>query len=294
MLVLMVCHGTGVELPIDVPLQLLTGLLVSASVLATIMIFKDAYFRLDENRTAWILFLAGFAILNFVIGVINIVNHNVLKDGVLSFMGCTNLTEANLPNSIIIIEAYAFCGCKGIKGSLNLPPRLKTLGYYAFYECEGLTGDVVIPDSVTRFEPAFTRCKGLDGTFYLPDGVEWDGQMITETNIQSISVNDTNEMYKVYDGILYDKNLTKALFCPASRTGTVTFPETLTEIGDHSFRMCSKLEGDICLPAGVKKIGEFAFDQSGFDGKLYLPEIIKQARKLFTVILRKTIFTGRS
>ncbi len=91
MLVLMVCHGTGVELPIDVPLQLLTGLLVSASVLATIMILKDAYFRLDENRTAWILFLAGFAILNFVIGVINIVNHNVLKDGVLSFMGCTNL-----------------------------------------------------------------------------------------------------------------------------------------------------------------------------------------------------------
>ena len=95
---------------------------------------------------------------------------------------------------------------------------------------------------------------------------------MAETSIKSISVKQTNERYAVIDGILYTKDMSKVLYCPPFKEGEISFPETLTEVGDYAFQNCENLRGNIVFPSGVKKIGQFAFDESGFDGKVVFNE----------------------
>ena len=91
MLILLICHASGVDIPLETGLQILVGILISAAVLATILIMKDAYFRLDENRIGWIMFFVAMALLNLVIGAVNIMNGNNIADGKLTTAGNANL-----------------------------------------------------------------------------------------------------------------------------------------------------------------------------------------------------------
>ena len=89
--ILMICHASGVDLPLDTGLQILVGILISAAVLATPLILKDAYFRLDENRNGWIISFVAMGLLNLAFGAVNIMNGNNIADGKLTTAGNANL-----------------------------------------------------------------------------------------------------------------------------------------------------------------------------------------------------------
>jgi hypothetical protein len=75
-------------------------------------------------------------------------------------MGCTGLTSANIPNSVVSIGNRAFYECAGLT-SLAIPDSVTEIGGYAFYKCTGFTS-VTIGNSVTTIgNDAFYGCTGL-------------------------------------------------------------------------------------------------------------------------------------
>lgn len=57
---------------------------------------------------------------------------------------------------------------------------------------------------------------------------------------------------------------------------TITFPDTITEIGNFAFWQCSGLKGTLELPDQLESIGERAFNEcTGFSGKLELPSTLQ-------------------
>lgn len=56
------------------------------------------------------------------------------------------------------------------------------------------------------------------------------------------------------------------------RFKTITFPDTLTKIGNNAFMYCYGLEGALTLPEGLKEIGELAF--SPYVSGSYVPQPI--------------------
>ena len=82
-----------------------------------------------------------------------------------AFGGCTGLTKVTFGNSVTTIGTAAFMGCTGLT-NIDLPSSLTTIGVQAFAFCTGLTS-VTIPNSV-NFDvmngpdiQQFYRCIGL-------------------------------------------------------------------------------------------------------------------------------------
>ena len=136
--------------------------------------------------------------------------------------------------NVIKIESRAFDNCIGLT-SITIPSSVTEIEWRAFSGCIGLTS-ITIPDSVTKIEGgAFSGCTGL-----------------TE-----IKVDAGNKYFSSEDGALYNKDKTKILHCPESKT-SITIPDTVTEIEAFAFYGCTGLTS-ITIPDSVTKIGASAF-----------------------------------
>ena len=51
------------------------------------------------------------------------------------FMDCDNLIDVELPDTLIYIDDYAFCGCSELK-HINFPEGLIIIEHDAFNECQ--------------------------------------------------------------------------------------------------------------------------------------------------------------
>ena len=69
---------------------------------------------------------------------------------------CSKLKTVSLPNSISMIEEYAFCDCISL-GNINWPTGLTTIGPEAFWGCSKLSGTVNLSSTAltTIYEGAF-------------------------------------------------------------------------------------------------------------------------------------------
>lgn len=76
------------------------------------------------------------------------------------FLGCKELVNINMPNTVTDIETGAFLGCHGLK-DLNLPNSLTRIGESAFAFCHNLNS-INIPKGVANIECcAFENCINL-------------------------------------------------------------------------------------------------------------------------------------
>ena len=164
-----------------------------------------------------------------------------------------------------------FFGSKGLT-NVTIPNSVTEIGLYAFVGCEGLTS-ITIPDSVTVIgHEAFRRCTGLT----------------------RINVDNNNQNYTSNDGVLYNKDMTTLIRCPAKKQGSFTIPNSVTSIENYAFEDCTGLtrinvdnnnkiytsndgvvyskdmtslvcfpegkQGEFTIPDSVVEIGEWAFD----------------------------------
>ncbi len=74
-------------------------------------------------------------------------------------------------------------------------------------------------------------------------------------NLTSITVDAGNSNYASYDGVLYNKEKTKMLFCPGGKSGTVTLPSSLTSLGAKAFLGAINTNNQY---AGCPKISAFS------------------------------------
>ncbi len=212
-----------------------------------------------------------------------------LEEG--TFEDCTSLKSAKLPESLKAIKYACFADCKSLV-SISIPSSVTSIGRFAFTDCTSLTkftvdeknisycstGGVLynkamtkliafpakmsslsIPSSVYMIEQAaFSENSSLT-TAVIPSTVSeiGDRAFYRCSKLKNILVNDANKNFTSHDGVLYNKDATQLICCPAGKTGILTVEPTIERIAPSAFES-SSLCG-IKLPGTLLQIGEKAF-----------------------------------
>jgi Flp pilus assembly protein protease CpaA len=181
----------------------------------------------DENIPPWDNFYEG--IKSIIIG------NSVTTIGSSAFSNCSSLTSVTIPNSVTTIGNGTFSDCSRLT-SVTIPNSVTTIGSWAFSGCNNLTS-ITIPNSVTTIKgAAFACCYRLT----------------------TIDVAVDNPNYSAVDGVLFNKNQTTLIQCPAVKSGAYTIPNSVTTIGSSAFACCSSLTS-VTIPNSVTTIGSTAF-----------------------------------
>lgn len=196
-----------------------------------------------------------------------------------AFLYCTGLSgRLVLPDSLKTIERFAFARCKGFTGEISFGKSLTSVGAFAFTYCEGISGSLMFPDGVSNLEGnAFFECDGLDGVIRIPDSItNWDSSCISCCdNLRGFSISGDHPAYRVYEGILYDRDMTTLLTCLTGYTGPVTIPEGVTTIADFAFSECKGVTA-LRLPSTLERVGASGcLIMTGITEPIVLPESLK-------------------
>ncbi len=107
----------------------------------------------------------------------------------------------------------------------------------------------------------------------IPAGVRKVDDLGLLPGLMRVEVEEGNERYASYDGVLYSADGTTLILCPRRWDGGVLYvPDSVTAIGEYAFLDC-ELES-LVLPEGLKEIGKAAFEFCALTGQagLYLPD----------------------
>ena len=209
------------------------------------------------------------------------ISNSVIKIGIYSFHYCINLTSITLPNSVKWIEALAFSSCVNLT-SITLSNNITDIGNNAFSGCASLIS-ISIPNSVKSIgREAFSGCEKLNTITFsygvasigdlafagcvaltyisLPNSITNIGAGIFAycTALDSIHVESENNSYASENGILFNKNKTALICCPAGKMGLYIVPNSVTSIADYAFCSCTNLSS-ITIPNNLTNIGALAF-----------------------------------
>ncbi len=137
--------------------------------------------------------------------------------------------------SVTAIGEDAFESCHALT-SLAIPNSVTTIGWRAFNGCDNLTS-VTIPNSVTTIGAnAFNNCTALT----------------------SFEVATDNSSYSSVNGVLFNKDKSTLIQCPARKTGDYTIPNSVTTIGEAAFENCTALTS-VTIGDKVTTIEKWAF-----------------------------------
>jgi len=165
----------------------------------------------------------------------------------------------NVKEGTRLIADYAFYECDLYK-SITLPDSIAIIGSFAFCDCTALS-DITVPDSVVSIgRSAFNSCTSL-ASIAIPENVISIGDyaFCNCTSLTQVNVAENNKNYCSVNGVLFNKDMTRLIQYPASKTDTeYTVPDSVTEIVGRAFCKCGILE-NITIPDTVTEIGEYAF-----------------------------------
>lgn len=144
--------------------------------------------------------------------------------------------------------------------SVTIPGTVKWLYRATFEGCTNLS-DVVIQNGVEYLQDgAFGRCSALV-SINIPESVK---QLSAQTfngcsGLYSIFVDENNAKFSSDEqGFLYDKEKTILVCLPDAIVGSVTIPESVTEIREFAAAECASVS-QIHFPESLEKIQPFAF-----------------------------------
>ena len=158
-----------------------------------------------------------------------ILNKAVVAIGDDSFYNL-GITSVSFPSNLVSIGDWAFRYCFSLTNAV-FPANLTQVGNFAFGSCFGLTS-ISIPKTLTTLGSCvFDACIGLN----------W------------IQVADSNENFSSLGGVLFNKNLTELIQCPAQKTGNYEIPSSVTAIMGAAF-LKSQFES-ISIPRNVTDLG---------------------------------------
>lgn len=106
---------------------------------------------------------------------------------------------------------------------------------------------------ILRSEPEHLIC----GKAFKPSKKQLPLNLLTLTGLKDIQVSDDNPDFKTIDEVIYTKDGTLLVFCPASKMGTINIAEGTQTIGKNAFTQCNISK--VIIPDSVKVIDKCAF-----------------------------------
>ena len=183
-----------------------------------------------------------------------------------AFYQCTNLGTAKLPESLEVINGFAFAGCTSLFIDSFSFPYLKELRNNAFYNCTSLAiEDLSLPNLETLGQNAFYGVKikkisNLGKITSLPTANNSTQNFGDKSVLEEVVLPDA--ITSVLDNSFHGyKNLIKC-----------NIPSSVTTIGSSAFRDCNNLYYENLVLNNVTSIAGYAFDGVLID-KIVLPNI---------------------
>ncbi len=162
----------------------------------------------------------------------------IVEIGEYGFENRTDITSVAIPNTVKWIDNYAFKGCTGLT-SIRIPNSVTTINWHAFANCSNIT------------------------YLYLEDGTE------------SLSISSDNpSFYGCHIKNIYLGRNINSNFSYFHDLEMITIGSSINSINKYMFKDCTNLTS-ITIPNSVTKIGEKAFDNTGWynnqpNGIIYL------------------------
>ena len=211
--------------------------------------FSDYEYAINSDNTVTITKYIGSETNVSIPSAIN--GMKVTEIGSEAFWFNDRLKSVVIPDDVIYIKDHAFYYCKKLE-TVNIPISVKEIEDCAFCFCKSLT-NITISDNVTWIGyDAFCYCDSLP----------------------RIDVNINNGVYSSYNGVLFNKNKTKLICCPAGQTGSYTIPDSVTSVEYDAFRHCTGLTS-ITIPDSVTSIGYQAFYGCSGLTSIDIPQSVK-------------------
>ena len=133
--------------------------------------------------------------------------------------------------------------------SFNVPKNVKRIGDWAFEGCSRLK-DITLPDGIMSIGAwAFGRTAYYENEDNWEDGILYINKHLIETKEK------LSENYKIKTGIL---TIAKNAFRFHNELESITFPDSVTSIGECAFFGCKRLTS-VSIPESVKFIDKAAF-----------------------------------
>lgn len=188
----------------------------------------------------------------------------VTEIGSYAFDHC-ELTAIILPDTITVIDSYAFRACNGLT-VFTTPELLTKLGTRVFQNCANLT-QVNIKDNVKIIGDGLRERYAMD--------IQPSDFFLGCVSLTAINVSEDNPYLSSQDGVLFDKEKTELIAYPIGKnTNNYSIPDTVQHINRYSFYECN-LES-LEIPSTVTTIWPNAFAYSSNLISVVFPEGVKK------------------
>ena len=185
-----------------------------------------------------------------------------------------SLENITLPENLLTIGAFAFCG-SGLN-SVILPKNLVTIGDFAFLE-SGLNS-VTLPKNLTKLGAgAFASCHLLENIFIESGNenyIDVDGVVYSKDKKIIVQYPDGKKFteYIVIDGV---KELYDCAFYGAWNLKSILLPNGVEIIGEYAFYECKNVTL-YSLPETLTAIERYAFSKNNSLENISIPDSVMQ------------------
>ncbi len=235
---------------------------------------QEFQYRYIENGTAveifnWLGQGTDFVVPDLIDG------KPVTSIGIFTFHGSPYLINVTVPDSVKNIGDYAFSACPSLN-KVALGSGIKRIGDHSFMDCKALSS-ITMPEGVTRIgNESFKSCSNLT-SISIPANVTTIGECAFTlcTNLSEILVESGNTKYASIEGVLFDKDITTLIACPALKKGSYEVPDGVIRIEINAFQRCVNLNS-VVLPEGVIGIGSHSFSDCYELASINIPSTIER------------------